>query len=287
MSQGFGYVDGIGVLHDEGGDDVYHCDLGDPALEGTSRYPSPQLKHLSNTSMCQGAALGLRHTDSSISMSGGLGILRDQSGDDQYEASVYAQGVGYWQGTGMLIDGQGYDTYDALYYSQGVGVHFAQGIHLDQGKEDDRYGANIENLGLSLGTGHDFGLGVSINEGGNDHYRVNKFSAGGTSCNGRGLFLEVSGDDTYLIESIHSLGVGNAGECVNTRTNAPSIGVMLDGDGNDEYISIHGGEHQPGNERSWNHTINKLDDEIGIGLDASSGQTLLNWRHSGHSSRQR
>jgi len=286
MSQGFAYVSAVGILHDEGGDDEYHCDIGDAKLDGTARYPSPQLKDASNTSLCQGSALGLRNQNPEIAMSGGIGILRDQGGNDSYRASVYAQGSGYWQGTGMLLDGNGYDTYDALYYAQGVGVHFAAGIHLDQGKQDDSYGLEFTNLGLSLGAGHDFGIGVQFNEGGNDHYKIEKYSAGGTSCNGRGLFVDLGGQDTYLVDSIYSLGLGNAGECADTREQAPSIGVMLDAEGHDQYIYSDQGEHKPGNGRSWMQSMNERADEIGVGIDSDGSANVAQWHQTQHQSRR-
>jgi hypothetical protein len=275
LSQGFGYVDAVGILYDDGGDDEYRCDVGHPDFDGHPLYPSPQLQDKSNVSFCQGAGYGLRAEDADLALSGGIGILRDASGDDLYEASVYAQGSAYWQGTGMLLDGAGHDSFDALYYAQGVGVHFAHGILIDRGNGNDLFDTKLPNRGLSLGAGHDYGIGVHINEAGNDKYVVEKYSAGGTSCNGRGLFLEFGGDDSYEIKSIHSLGVGNAGECAQTRIDVPSIGVMIDADGNDDYYSDG---HHAGNDRAWNLSSNALTSEIGIGLDSSEQDETAQWR---------
>ena len=272
LSQGFGYVDAVGILHDDGGDDEYICNVGNPDFDGKSLYPSPQLKNQSNVSLCQGAGFGLRSTDANIALSGGIGILRDARGDDRYEASVYAQGTGYWQGTGMLLDGQGFDSYDAQYYAQGAGVHFAQGIFIDQGQEDDQIGTIGMGKGFSLGVGHDFGIGVHVNEAGNDVYVIEKYSGGGTSCNGRGLFLEFAGNDTYEIKNVQSLGVGNAGECSKTRQNAPSIGVMIDAEGEDNYFSE---VHNAGNDRVWNRSSNELSSEIGIGQDSNNQEAVM------------
>ncbi len=114
LSQGFGGAEGAGALIDGGGDDTYTVDIGDLMLGGHSLYFSPQLPGAGNSSMSQGAAqAGARRTPRAAYMAGGLGVLYDKQGKDKYTGSVFAQGVGYWQGLGMLIEGGGDDEYDA------------------------------------------------------------------------------------------------------------------------------------------------------------------------------
>lgn len=287
QSQGFGYVGAVGILQDNGGDDLYHCDSGLTNMGGQVRYPSPQFTGRANTSMCQGAGLGLRANDKAISLSGGIGILHDRAGHDSYEASVYAQGVGYWHGTGLLIDEAGDDSYDAQYYAQGSGVHFANGVLVDLGEGDDTAGFLFDNQGLSMGAGHDFGIGAFVNAGGNDHYKVSQYSAGGTSCNGRGLFIETAGEDTYHIESKYSLGIGNAGECSAKRKGVRTIGIMIDADGDDQYLQSQGKCGKLGNEQTWSNKAHDLEEEIGLGFDISAESTEFDFRQAAYSAATR
>ena len=78
-------------------------------------------------SMAQGAAYGYR-----TSLAGGIGILRDDAGNDSYTAEMFAQGVGYYYGIGLLWDRGGNDKYQAVRYAQGNGVHEAVGVLRDE-----------------------------------------------------------------------------------------------------------------------------------------------------------
>ena len=83
--------------------------------------------------MAQGAARGSR-----TSLAGGIGILRDDEGNDVYEAEMFAQGMGFYYGVGLLWDRAGDDRYRAVRYAQGNGVHEAAGILRDD-SGNDRY----------------------------------------------------------------------------------------------------------------------------------------------------
>ncbi|MFH1435220.1 MAG: hypothetical protein ABIJ56_05855, partial [Pseudomonadota bacterium] len=130
-SQGFGYVAGAGWLVDVDGNDTYICDVGDPEYGGDPLYYSPQRAGRGNSSFCQGGGWGLRGDPFRQWWAGGIGLLRDMDGNDAYEASVFGQGVGYWEGIGILSDERGDDTYDAIYYVQGAGAHYAMGLLVD------------------------------------------------------------------------------------------------------------------------------------------------------------
>jgi len=237
QAQGFGFVGAAGVLVDGGGEDAFDCDVGDPAYGGVPLYYSPQLPDAGNTSMCQGAGYGARSdNDVSSSLSGGLGVLRDVAGDDTYDASVFAQGTGYWEGVGLLADGDGVDRYDAFWYVRGGAAHYAVGVLTDAGDGADRYGTERANINVTLGGGHDFSLGALIDEGGADEYIVTGLSAGASNCNGIGVIVDHAGDDTYEILSLLAAGVGNiSAECIGARPDATSIGVMIDAGGMDTY----------------------------------------------------
>lgn len=272
-SQGFGFTAGAGLLVDDGGRDLYLCDTGDPASDGTALYPAAQVPGTSNTSLCQGAGFGFRSDVADLALSGGIGLLRDLGGDDRYIASVYAQGVGYWQSVGVLSDGGGDDTYDAHYYAQGAGVHFANGILVDEGDGADVFGEGLLAHGLTLGAGHDFGVGVLISEGGDDRYRIPNFGGGAASCNGVGLFADNGGDDVYA-GTTHSTGVSNVGACVGDRPNADSIGVMIDAAGADTYRYPRSEHRVPADDARWGHGFGAASGEYGVGLDGT-GDTGL------------
>lgn len=273
-SQGFGWVAGVGILFDEGGDDSYSCDHGDPQQGGIPFYSTPQLPGKGNLSFCQGAGFGKRGNDQNKQtfLSGGIGILRDKNGDDTYEASVFAQGTGYWQGTGILSDGGGNDRYDAYWYAQGGAAHFAVGILADAGKGDDVFNATRPSLYTNLGAGHDFSVGVLINEKGDDTYYVSNLSAGASNCNGIGLFVDNGGNDAYIASSDYGSGMGNAGEGCIERSGAVSIGIMIDAGGKDVYSYPESKFPVPDEGKTWGHSHNGLPSEHGAGLDGE-GET--------------
>ena len=141
--QGFGRF-GIGILADAGGNDTYHafvCSQGCGMTRGLGlladfmgndeyiandtdiRYPSPQSPE-HNANMCQGAGYGLRRDYiDGHSLAGGVGMLLDGAGDDQYAGGVFAQAVGYWYAIGILDDRAGNDRYRAVWYGQSATAH--------------------------------------------------------------------------------------------------------------------------------------------------------------------
>lgn len=269
-AQGFGYVGGAGFLFDGGGNDTYRCDNGHPDHGGIPAvYESPQMPTDGNTSFCQGAGFGLRNDARSLYLSGGIGVLRDRGGDDSYEGSVFAQGTGYWQGTGVLSDGAGNDTYDAHWYVQGAAAHFAVGILADGGPGDDVFGGRIPTRNMSLGSGHDLSTGVLINDFGDDTYDFGTLAGGSSNCNGLGLFVDNGGADTYVARSDYNAGMGNiSGECLDTKPDLVSIGVMIDAGGGDTYTWPDSSFPVPADGGTWGHARADMPAEHGAGLDA-------------------
>ena len=195
QSQGFGFTRGIGALVDLAGDDQYLADVGDPAQGGDPLYYTPQLPGAGNSSMCQGAGFGLNDF-SGRGMSGGIGILRDLAGDDVYQGSVFAQATGYYLGFGMLIDGSGDDKYDALWYTQGSAAHYAMSFFYD-GSGDDRYEQHFTPKATGPNCGHDFSVGIHIDNGGNDTYTGAGLCLGESNDLGTGIFINNGGNDTF------------------------------------------------------------------------------------------
>ncbi len=222
--QGFGGVMGMGMLIDRLGADRY------TANTTTIDFPSAQNSSL-NLSMAQGAATGRRadYLDGH-SLSGGIGILLDEVGDDRYLGSVFAQGVGYWEGCGLLWDEAGNDIYEAQWYAQGASAHFGIGL-LDDAGGDDQVSAA---LNMAMGAGHDFGIGMMLNSAGKDSYRAPNLSLGAGNANGIGVFVDDMGDDSYESTGI-TLGQASEAPKGSLRERALALGLFLDLGGTDTY----------------------------------------------------
>ena len=269
-SQGFGFVGGAGLLVEAGGNDAYDCNHGHPTWGGTPGiYPSAQMPTEGNASFCQGTGFGAR----ALAWSGGLGVLRDVTGDDTFSASTFAQGSGYWQGTGVLSDGAGSDSYDAFYYVQGGAAHYALGVLADGGDGDDRFNLLREPRYMQMGAGHDFSTGILVNEAGDDQYLFGGLAMGASNCNGIGLVVDVVGDDLYSSPSDYGWGMGNhSGECIGTRPDSRSMGIMIDAGGSDTYDAPQTGAAgwiPPSEGGLWGHARNGSVYEHGGGVDGN------------------
>ena len=271
--QGFAGIRGLGILFDAGGDDVYEADPGpiaaaDPSLAPQPLYLSQQMAGQANTSMAQGASTGLRWDAANLFLSGGRGILRDVSGDDDYRAGLFAQGAGYWQGIGLLSDGAGRDHYDALYYVQGAGAHYAVGLLMDGGPGGDWFNQTLAPQYVQVGSGHDFTLGMLVNEAGDDVYSYAGLAAGASNCNGIGIFVDNAGDDSYSTTTDYSSGLGNVSdECAAARPLPKSVGLMLDAGGRDAYTYPASTFPVPSDGGTWGHVTHDLPSEYGAGRD--------------------
>jgi hypothetical protein len=177
--QGFGMTSGVGLLWDRGGGDRYTAaGLADAYDRG------------GGVSMAQGAATGLR-----TMLGGGVGILRDDAGDDVYEAEMYAQGAGYYYGAGLLWDGGGEDRYRAVRYAQGAGVHEAVGLLRDESGND----AYELSFGVGQGMGLDLAVGVLFDGAGDDSYQAQVLAQGAATANGVGLLVDAGGADRWSL----------------------------------------------------------------------------------------
>jgi hypothetical protein len=183
--QGYGGPGGIGMLVDQAGNDHYVCDgvFPDPVENRAARHRS--LRYLS---LCQGYGFGLR-----ADISGGIGLLLDHKGNDNYTSDIFGQGAAYWFGLGMLVDGAGNDYYEAFEHAQGEGLHLAAGLLADWGG-DDHYTGN-EHV---QGAGMDRSAGILFEAAGNDTYLSKRESQGaGLKSLGVGLLVDYAGNDIY------------------------------------------------------------------------------------------
>jgi hypothetical protein len=212
-SQGFGYVQGAGIDISGPGDDTNICDPGDPSYGGTPLYYSPQLPGKGNASFCQGAGLGERGKSEDgwkAFLAGGFGLKLDIGGNNDFTASVFSQGVGYWQGTGILdVQGKGDNTFDALWYGQGAAAHHAVGMFFRSGEGNDTFNERLKPVAIMDGAGHDFSAGIFVNDTGNATMRIPLLSAGAGNCNGLGLFVVNRGGNNLAADSEWAKAVAN------------------------------------------------------------------------------
>jgi hypothetical protein len=232
--EGFGSTKGFGLLSDMQGSDVYYAG---------GKYSDAPLNPGSYNSMSQGFAMGIRPD-----YGGGIGFLYDKSGNDFYNADVYAQGASYWCSAGFLIDEDGQDRYIATEYAQGAGIHLSYG-YLSDLKGDDHY---FSKMGPSQGEGHDLACGILIDSSGNDWYSVSGGLGVGLT-NSFGLFADLSGSDVYNITE--KLGIGEA----TYARGFSGLGIFMDLKGNDFYPFGRGED-----ESYW------INGDYGIGFDKNS-----------------
>jgi len=237
--QGFGGPWGCGALLDLAGNDQYTA-VADPEVAGRADYHTAGRVAANNS---QGAGVGRRGDVSDGHLwAGGLGVLADVAGSDTYRAGTFSQGMGYWFGTGMLLDAAGDDSYHAVCFSQGAGVHLAAGLLLDEGSGRDAHLLSDE-ARASLGYGLDFAVGMLVDGGGDDQYRLRTTSLASAEQGAVALVLEMGGNDTYTTADNGSC----FGVLVNPSLSFPSRApvsaamtaahgaVFLDVGGNDRY----------------------------------------------------
>ena len=225
--QGVGITAGVGALIDRDGDDEYIAN--DTVID----FPSPQsAEH--NVSRAQGAGYGWRSDYlTGHSLSGGVGILYDQAGDDEYECAVFGQGTGYWESIGILWDEKGDDYYHGLWYVQGGAAHYAI-AYLEDLEGRDTY---VADMNMAQGAGHDFSIGYLIDRSGNDAYAAPNLSLGAGNANGIGIFVDFLGDDAYTTSGT-TLGKANPSTQGSIRERALCLGVFMDLAGKDTYPSL-------------------------------------------------
>ncbi len=180
----------------------------------------------------------------------GVGALIDLAGDDRYVIGYEGQGYGATLGAGILLDVSGNDTYLArddgnrsdLYLGQTVSM--AQGV--GQGRRADLgdghsmaggFGVLVDGAGddsyragaWSHGAGYWWACGILEDLGGDDTYHDGKYSLGAAAHFALGVQVDLSGDDAY------NVGNDTAVNQYQGHARDGSIGVSVDGDGNDRY----------------------------------------------------
>ena len=230
--QGYGYTMGCGLLVDGTGNDHYNTELKDDPNGGP--FGAERFIHFA-----QGAGYGRRadYVDGH-SWAGGVGILTDGAGDDRYDCEVYGQGTGYWYALGICADKSGDDYHNAGWYSLGGSPHMGVGVFQDDAGDDRYYLTHMQ----SLGNGRDFSVGWFEDCAGDDWYQGGIMTFGVGDINGIGVFWDKGGDDTYLAHGpcFGQSRIENAGSI---RDDMLTLGMFVDGGGNDRYFDLTGTDH--------------------------------------------
>lgn len=235
VAHGAGFL-GIGILIDRGGDDVYRSSS---YSQGSGYFGIGILADHGGADDRRGGHFmqGAGHC--------GVGILLDdgdEKSDDRYLSSCWSQGFASTFGYGLLYDDGGDDTYKAggVFYhapllphdyrsfSAGFGMGWRPragggiGVLYDKGDGNDFYDQEV----MSIGSSYWYSIGMLIEGGGNDSYNLAHYGIGSGIHLSLGAMYEMSGDDQY--HSRHGV--------VGATPHDLSVGIMVDGDGDDYYI---------------------------------------------------
>lgn len=244
---------GVGMLVDAEGNDRYRLGSGSGGtgfagvgllvdLEGDDRYEGSRFT--------QGAAIG------------GIGLLLDRSGNDDYRSFGYAVGFGGPLGIGAVVDLTGDDTYQC-------GHRYASGYNRVEAPEakpgEARY--QYDCFGLGAGVGHRIlpkqdppvvedvagGIGLVLDQEGNDLYASSNFSQGVGYYFGIGIKMDERGDDVHQAARYGHAAAAHFG-----------VGLFVDRAGDDRYAST--GPFYNG-AAAWDRSV-ALAVDGGIGDDA-------------------
>lgn len=230
-SQAFAQIAGYSVLNDHKGNDKYFLESRE---KDVLRYDDHYI------TLGQGYSFGDRPY-----AAGGIALLLDQNGNDNYKSDIFGGGGAYWLGLGALYDFTGNDHYESYQYSLGSGVHLAFGLLKDlQG--NDFY----QSKGVSLGCGHDYAGGFFYDHQGNDYYFAQSLSIGASNANSISIFNDKKGDDVYKTTETSTLGYSD------WRRDAGLIGIFEDLEGNDIYLTPQGSNNKSWKNGTW-----------GVGID--------------------
>ncbi len=263
----------ISILVDEGGDDLYGATS--PFAQAAAIGGVAVLYDLDGDDQYlarqwgQGAAVA------------GFALLRDWEGRDTYRATECAQGVAMC-GAGVLIDADDDDTYTADRYAQGVGLPGGVGALSDMGGNDryaatgkygSEYGEDGVFSGWSQGVGFGFrhigsgGVGLLHDWMGDDVYEAGNFSQGGGYFHAWGALVDDGDGQDRYIGSRYAQGFAAH----------QAAGTFLEGGGSDLYQS-HAGVAQG---LSWDETTVFFRDGNGDDTYETRGFSLASAAHNG------
>jgi len=228
---GFGGPAGAGALVDKAGNDTYQCGKKYPSGYNDAEPPirKPGDKGFQYTSFGMGAGMGRRifsknRDDHAFSLAGGVGMVIDLAGDDEYDSSNFSQGSGYFFGVGLKLDMAGDDLHGAARYGHAAGAHFGMGLFVDYAGRDKYASAGPT---YNCGCAWDQSAFLCIDGGGDDLYDLAVSAGLGRAdiCSW-GLFADLGGNDRYIARDSLALASGT------------SLGIFYDRRGWDDYSGI-------------------------------------------------
>jgi hypothetical protein len=259
------YTEDAALILDLGGDDLYLNNSGGtrPGMPvalvidwgGNNRYISKENFSQGAGVLGGGFLIDLGGNATFISLDGsqgagfwGIGFLYHGDGNGVYTARKFSQGTGQ-MGIGLIVNTKGDDRYLCSYGGQGLGLFGGAGILIDEAGNDDYQLGGLEPdfrdpLKSTVSMGQGFGLGVRpekdingvpggigmlIDEEGDDTYIADYFAQGASYYYGLGILNDMAGDDQY-ISGRYSQGAGIHS----------SVGVLIDQKGNDFYYASFG-----------------------------------------------
>lgn len=245
---GFGGTLGAGAVIDVAGNDSYQCGQKHP-----SPYNQTDSKNIGQDderyqwqALGMGMGLGRRilsqtPQDHQYALAGGLGMLLDADGDDQYQSGNFSQGSGYYFGCGLKIDLRGNDKHHAARYGQASGAHFAMGVFVD-GDGQDHYRSTGPTY--NGGCAWDHSVFFCVDQGQSDD--VYDFTLaeglGRGQIHSLGAFGDFGGNDQYI-----------SNKQPPAFTDEHSVAVFFDGGGQDDYSGLKRGGDRFGNDKIFKH----------------------------------
>jgi len=115
----------------------------------------------------------------------GVGLIVDKNGNDIYAANSYSEGFGMTEGLGAIIDNKGNDSY------------LIDSRSLDIGRYEDHYVSMCQGFGLGVRPFYAGGIGLIIEDEGNDIYNTDIFGQGGAYWYALGAIIDKAGHDKY------------------------------------------------------------------------------------------
>lgn len=218
LSQGVGGPRGFGAIIDGGGNDLYQAN----GPNYGSAYGSPGVY----LGMSQGFGFGIRGY-----AAGGVGLIDDIRGNDQYIAGEFSQAGGYYFGLGMIRDHAGNDLYHGNRYGQAFAAHQAAGILIDDAGDDTYWSMTA----ASQSGVWDESVTLLLDKAGNDSYRCDGLGIGAASMQAISIFIDLEGDDRYSANNGATLGQSGSNTYHYDSAGVMSFSGFLDLGGDDSY----------------------------------------------------
>ncbi|MFH1864366.1 MAG: hypothetical protein ABIK85_00655 [Candidatus Eisenbacteria bacterium] len=203
-SLGAGFM-GVGILADLDGDDAYAA--GNFSLGSGLFGVGVLLDERGNDSYS-----GDTCTEGAGAF--GIGIQRDAGGNDIYHAALFSQAFGFVRGAGLLHDVAGNDVY------------FAGGKYTDEIRYFDHYTSLSQGFGFGWRPDASGGIGILVDEAGNDTYVTDIFGQGSSYWFAVGGLVDYRGNDHYVSYQ-YAQGAGTH----------ITVAALIDCEGDDNYVS--------------------------------------------------